>query len=750
MKQFPLPSLILCLSMLAWAGQSRAQTGNTVCNPLLLGMLNPADPTEFMDNNLLSGSEPDIWPDCGGGNNTRYYGFRLPPGFTNVLIELIPEGPRVFELALLDSTACFMPGPARFIAGTDACGLPGQAISIPDAGVCLSKSGRFFLKVSGQTGQYTLRFTALAPTCSDGCENGSETGVDSLTQPDVTVSSLDSTMCSGDFVLLQLDDPGAYTSIVWNNGVVGPMLGINKPGLYSVTVSNADGCIATTELLIKYRADCIWPGDVDRNLRVQARDILPIGLGFGKTGPARSTVPFPPTDFEGQSGPDWAQSLLGVYDGLNYKYLDADGNGIIDEMDVQTVRMNYGHEVPSSLVDGGSERWGEWTRASSSDPPLFIVFDQDSVEAGDTLRGTVYSGTSLMPLSDLYGYSFKFMVPTTFIEPGYIDMDFSGSWLDDDGEVTNFYQYVYSQGFVDLGFTRTDQTGRSGHGALFSFGVIVVDNLDGVRVSKTRNLPFSFQQVLALNPLADSVGLNPIPDTVTATQYCDSRGLSSATEFIDAIRVNSKTVNSGNNGGYRRLVVNAQHLKANTTYTLTFRPGFVGPAVSQHWRVWLDINGDGDFDDPGELMVNNISSGIFQRPMHVPDTATLGWTHMRVQMKRFDGTAPEACEDFAFGEVEDYFVEIRAEGSREAQEDQVLRVWPNPASARVMLAPPADAGALVELRLISLQGRVIRLPLSEGQYGPLSLDLGAFERGAWVVQLLGEGGLYSGRVVLVP
>jgi hypothetical protein len=461
--------------------------------------------------------------------------------------------------------------------------------------------------------------------------------------------------------------------------------------------------------------------------------------------------------FEGQSGPDWPIDLPGIYEGINLKFADSDGNGAINADDVLALSLNYGQQVPPPFTESG--RWGdfsgssdaEWARASSTDPPLYIVFDQDSVEAGDTLRGSVLSGTALEPVSNLYGYGLNLTLPMAFIDSNYFELDFSPSWLDDDGDVSGFHQFVPTQGFVDVGYTRTDQTARSGSGVLFNFGVIVVDNLDGVRVTKTRQLPFNFQDLLALDVGADSVLLNPLPDTATALEYCDSRGLSTVAEFIDAFRVNTRTVNSGNNGGYRFLNVTSNFLKAGSNYTFGFRPGYIGPATDQHWRAWLDVNADGDFDDPGELLVDLVRNGFFQRSITVPDSAAIGWTHLRIQMKRSDGVPPQPCEDFAFGEVEDFFVEVRPSGPRFGEQAQPgsLLVWPNPVRDRIRIALPAAAGEMERLRVVNAQGQGLDLLLPEPG-SSATLDLSALPRGWYMLQASGPQGIWTGKVLLLP
>ena len=206
----------LCLLLLGNLQQVHAQVpGSSPCNPVLIGELTPGMPINFNDSNAGFGNEPDLAADCGGGLNVKWYAFRLPPGFTNAVVELQPMGFGFFEISLFDSTACFGGPAASFISGADDCAtLPGQPVIVDPTAVCLPIGGRIFLKVSGAEGNYNLFLESFFPDCADGCENGFETGVD-INNPDVNVSSPDTSICFGEDLFLQVADPGQYTTIDW-------------------------------------------------------------------------------------------------------------------------------------------------------------------------------------------------------------------------------------------------------------------------------------------------------------------------------------------------------------------------------------------------------------------------------------------------------------------------------------------------------------------------------------------------------
>jgi chitodextrinase len=145
-----------------------------------------------------------------------------------------------------------------------------------------------------------------------------------------------------------------------------------------------------------------------------------------------------------------------------------------------------------------------------------------------------------------------------------------------------------------------------------------------------------------------------------AASYCASKGNSVADEYIG--RVQLGTINNASTGGtgYTDFTSISTNLNKGTAYTITVTPTWTGTAYSEGIAVWIDYNGDGDFDDAGELVWSRAAStatpasGSFT----VPATAATSATRMRVSLKY--NAIPTACETFSYGEVEDYTVNIQA------------------------------------------------------------------------------------------
>jgi PKD repeat protein len=137
-----------------------------------------------------------------------------------------------------------------------------------------------------------------------------------------------------------------------------------------------------------------------------------------------------------------------------------------------------------------------------------------------------------------------------------------------------------------------------------------------------------------------------------SSPYCDSYGQNSAT-YIDNVEFGSFSNASGAAGytDFTNLTVNMT-AGGSVSYRID-----KGDSNSSGFRVWIDFNGDGDFDDSGERVVstgmwNNYCNGSFNIPSGLNLT-----TRMRVSVKR--NNYPGRCEIFSYGEVEDYTVVIQ-------------------------------------------------------------------------------------------
>jgi len=170
--------------------------------------------------------------------------------------------------------------------------------------------------------------------------------------------------------------------------------------------------------------------------------------------------------------------------------------------------------------------------------------------------------------------------------------------------------------------------------------------------------------------------------------YCPASAENSAFEWIDKVRMlapaDTLEVRSGSNNGYGDFTGMDFQVARGGAFTLTLVPGFSQQAFNEYWRVWLDLDHDGLFDEGTERVFD---AGIASRDSHtveifVPPTAKPGITRMRIAMKFVDplggGSPPGACELYNLGEVEDYCVRILQDVGIEQGQAFALRLYPNP------------------------------------------------------------------------
>lgn len=144
---------------------------------------------------------------------------------------------------------------------------------------------------------------------------------------------------------------------------------------------------------------------------------------------------------------------------------------------------------------------------------------------------------------------------------------------------------------------------------------------------------------------------------VCTPDYCESAGLSTNYEWIKKVKIGSINNFSGNDGGYADFTNLSTQLSPGQYKGIQLKPGFSSSAYLEYWRVWVDWNQDGDFDDSNELEVQCYGYGNQNKQVTVPNDASNGQFRMRVSMKY--GDYPTACEIFGEGEVEDYTLEVQ-------------------------------------------------------------------------------------------
>ncbi|MCB0584768.1 MAG: S8 family serine peptidase, partial [Phaeodactylibacter sp.] len=150
-----------------------------------------------------------------------------------------------------------------------------------------------------------------------------------------------------------------------------------------------------------------------------------------------------------------------------------------------------------------------------------------------------------------------------------------------------------------------------------------------------------------------------------APEPCDARGASTSYEWIEGIRFGSFFYSSGNNGGYgdfRETDSLVIHSHAGAIHSVALIPGFNGTSFYEYWRLWIDLDQDGNFTGSGEeMLAPPISSDTIFATVTLPDSLLPGDYAVRIAMNY--GSIPMPCSNFPYGEVEDYTLRVEPDTS---------------------------------------------------------------------------------------
>ncbi len=240
----------------------------------------------------------------------------------------------------------------------------------------------------------------------------------------------------------------------------------------------------------------LWPGDTDKNGKVDIFDIFNIGSGFGRTGPPRVDTT---TNWQAAVSDLWPSSTPNSQ--VNYRFADTDGNGRIEQQDVSVIEQNYGQShlgktLPADLIEARNQR----------NIPFSISID--SLITGNDTSLPISLGTAEDPISDVYSIGFSIAYDAVFFEEASLQLNLSNSWLaENSDDLISIVKAVPTENRIDVAISRIDGQNINGSGELLRLDLKVLDQipfagneqqvaleLSGIRVQDIN------ENTLAVNP----------------------------------------------------------------------------------------------------------------------------------------------------------------------------------------------------------------------------------------------------------
>jgi|GEM_PF-776070 len=147
-----------------------------------------------------------------------------------------------------------------------------------------------------------------------------------------------------------------------------------------------------------------------------------------------------------------------------------------------------------------------------------------------------------------------------------------------------------------------------------------------------------------------------------APEHCQPSVSTNAYNWIEAIQVDTMVRQTGQNPtSYESFVDVAGTMisvRAGQSYSTLLTAGFQSGTLPVYWRVWIDLNEDGDFEDQGEQVFHSgqQNNAMASFTLQIPEGGAPGLKTMRVSQSFL--APPEPCGDALYGETEDYQLRV--------------------------------------------------------------------------------------------
>lgn len=212
--------------------------------------------------------------------------------------------------------------------------------------------------------------------------------------------------------------------------------------------------------------DCVWEGDLNGDGRVNVADLLPLGRHMGYAGVSRDSLS---DEYRLPNNvTNWSYNQV---NGENMKHIDANGDGIITETDVNSIEEYY--DYVSNFVP--NQVW------PIKDFPFYMIPSQTEVEPGDVMTIDIVMGNTQYPVTDLHGVAFSIQIDPNFADSSSMNLTFfDDSWLTKEGPSLQM-THSSTDGYIEAAVTRTDGIASSGIGVIAQLEFIVEDDAIGIK-----------------------------------------------------------------------------------------------------------------------------------------------------------------------------------------------------------------------------------------------------------------------------
>ncbi len=254
-----------------------------------------------------------------------------------------------------------------------------------------------------------------------------------------------------------------------------------------------------------------------------------------------------------------------------------------------------------------------------------------------------------------------------------------------------------------------------------------------------------YWKVIAKNAVGAATGCQVYSFKTMDPTYCQAGATNTQFEKISNVTFAGINNSSTSTAGYEDFTAVSGSVAAGQT-NIPFTASFTGTSYSSDQvLVWIDFNGDKDFDDANELVLTTATSTApWSGTISIPADAVVGTTRMRVRLHDSSLTPNSTpCGNSSYGQVEDYSLNIGpALGTSDVQARQVM-AYPNPVKDIFTIEAKTK---IKSVRVFDAAGKLV---LTRGiNEAKSQIDFSRMNVGVYLVQTTLENGSVSSTKVI--
>ncbi|KEY18429.1 reprolysin-like metallopeptidase [Kaistella antarctica] len=222
--------------------------------------------------------------------------------------------------------------------------------------------------------------------------------------------------------------------------------------------------------------------------------------------------------------------------------------------------------------------------------------------------------------------------------------------------------------------------------------------------------------------------------TTTVPTYCAAGSTATSFEKISNVQFANINKSSTSTAGYEDFTAVSGNVIKGTSYPFTATS--TNSYAADEIRVWIDFNGDKNFDNNELVFVSDIKKSPWTGSIAIPADAKTGPTRMRVRLHDTSiGPNSSACGNSSYGQVEDYTIEIGglAVGESVNQVNNV-QVYPNPATDILNITKVSDKATYT---IYSMSGQTV----NKGKVVNNKVQVSQLQKGVYIIAVDNNGEL---------